>query len=118
MLAEDLVGGCGRPVLKRRLFKVLDAVQSGRDPVAGDRHFPGNLGVTPFVWPVELVIVEIAEPDDSQHAGEQYQRTPFGLKRTWDDFRASGKPARRAKNDSSMSSGMGHGPQDVGENQD
>ena len=43
--AEELVVDSGHPIGKRWLFKVADAVDVERDPVAGERHVAGGAGM-------------------------------------------------------------------------
>lgn len=57
--AEDVVVDCREPVVHGRLFKVADAVDVGGDPVAGDGHVGGGLGVS------GVDIVHLRRPEES-----------------------------------------------------
>ena len=63
MNTECVVGSGGDPVLQRRLFEVLDAIQSRGHPVPGYGHLAGDLGVAAFVGMHQPAVVETGKPE-------------------------------------------------------
>ena len=85
VLAEQLEGGGGRPVLQRRLLEVLDAVQARRQPVAGGDHLARDFGVAALVGFDQLAIVETAEPDENASRVISNQRIGVSTCGSFDD---------------------------------
>ena len=70
-LPQNLEGGGCQPVVQRRLFEILQAIQARRHKVVADRHFAADLGITSFVRGEQRPKPQTPEPYDGDQRTNQ-----------------------------------------------